>query len=90
MKTITKYLLQIGCNEILMPVGATILSVQATVTAAYMWVISTRHGAEETEKRTFSMYGTDGHLRDDCGVYVATIQQSSNTWHVFETTDVET
>jgi len=90
VKTILKFVLDIGTTEIRLPVGAQILCIQTQRDAVCLWAICTRNGDEEIERRQFTIHGTGHPLPDNCGAYIATVQQEYFCWHVFETTDVET
>jgi hypothetical protein len=82
---IFKYELYItdGVQELRLPKGAEILTVQVQAARLMFWAIV--HPHFETEKRCFSVYGT-GHEMNPTIThkYIATVQNFQLVWHIFE------
>lgn len=81
-KTIWKYELKQGTTEIIMPTGAEILTVQNQGEHPMLWVLVEPDNKPQT--RRFTIFGTGWPMDDYSGDYVATFQQGSFVWHVFE------
>lgn len=87
MRSIWKYPLAIAdeIQEIDMPIGAKILTVQIQRGVACMWALVDPE-AEKT-KRAFKIIGTGHPIKVDVTLdYIGTVQQLGGTlvWHVFE------
>jgi hypothetical protein len=81
MKRIYKYKFQ---NRIVLPIGAQVLTVQLQDREPYLWALVDPFNQDET--RNFEIFGTGWDLKGDSnnGKYIATFQQDSLVWHVFE------
>lgn len=78
MRTIFKY--QIEINSLLIPTGAEFLSVQMQHGEITSWW---RVDPEApTERIRFDVVGT-GHLVQDDGRFLGTVQDGSFVWHIF-------
>lgn len=90
MKTIWKFQIRItDVQEIEMPKGAEVLTVQEMSGHVYLWAIVGEHSGE-TENRIFHIYGTGNPMPDidrlsQARKYIGTVQQAEfYVWHVFE------
>lgn len=84
MKNIYKYLLKITDRQAIgMTVGAEILSVQMQGNRMTMWALVDSDSLKE-EVRIFDLYGTGEAMPDNPGEYIATVQDQSLVWHIFE------
>lgn len=86
MKTIFKWPLQPGRNEVPMPAEARALTVQ--VQGDFLCLCVLIDPAHFDERRVFYVYGTGHPLARDPGEYVATVQMHGGAlvWHVFDAT----
>lgn len=86
-KTIWKYTLQVGKNEIPMPTGAQILTAQGQDNKLCIWcIVNELEHTDMYEVRKIIVFGT-GHLLPpavDVSDWIATVQAGSFVWHVFE------
>ena len=84
MKTIYKYPLEVReCQQITMPQGAKILTLQIQNDELFLWAEVDTH--EPRELREFVMHGTgQGPTTFDDLVYIATIQSGPYVWHFYE------
>ncbi len=84
---IYKYLLSrrfSDINEISMPKGAQILSIQFQRGEITMWTL-VNDTCEHNEIRTFESYGTGEDIKDPHELlYISTIQEGHFVWHIFE------
>ena len=90
MAKIYKYPLDPGRNEVRMPEGAQVLTVQLQHGNPCMWA-KVDPGAPQ-EDRVFEIYGTGREMPDDPRMcYVGTFQMSdgATVWHVFDATSAE-
>jgi hypothetical protein len=73
-----------GKQEIIMPKGAEVLTVQTQQTTGHacLWAMCDPDG--ERQVRTFHVVGTGQEMPKDFGRYVGTIQQEIFVWHIFE------
>lgn len=91
-KTIWKFKLETTDNqEIEMPIGAEILTVQTQGENPYLWALVDPEAEKET--RTFEVFGTGHPIHCDMGVsrnHISTyqLQGGSLVFHVFEYTKV--
>lgn len=69
-------------QEIHMPRGARVLSVQTQHDTPQMWVLV--DDTQPYEGRVFSVYGTGHSVPEDPGRYRGTWQEGSLVWHLFE------
>lgn len=84
-KQIWKYqLLTIGINEIEMPKGAKILSLQMNNKIPCIWAIVNPNA--EKEIRRFNIYGTGHNITEDDLKYIGTFQMHNDmlVFHLFE------
>lgn len=90
VRTIFKYPLRVGVNEIRLPNNSHILDVQVQRNEIQMWVeqpVSNGQGEEpELRTRVFMVYGTGRLIPDNPGTYLGTVQQLSGAlvWHIYE------
>lgn len=90
MKTIFKYPLNVGHNDVRMPATAQVLCVQAQRNVITLWAevpVANGQGYEpENETRTFVVYGTGRPIPNNPGRYIGTVQQLAGelVWHVYE------
>lgn len=84
MKTIYKWTLAPGEQNILMPTGAEILCVQMQGSHPQLWALCDPH--QPTQPRAITICGTGHHMPDQPGRYVGTFQMhdGSLVWHVFD------
>jgi len=91
-KTIWKYELKVTAGQnILMPIGAEILTVQMQGGTPYLWGLV--NPKAETESRSIEMFGTGNPVLYNTGVsrkYISTFQMQNGglVFHVFEYTGV--
>jgi len=89
MNTINVYEIAGGLTKLEMPIGARILTAQAQDGIILLWAVCDTYTApHRMETRTFSMVDTWAIREDDFGIYIATVQQTPFSWHIFEKTDV--
>jgi len=69
-------------HEIVMPVGAQILSAQMQNGVCSIWALCDLEMPNETRK--FVLYGSGSKLPSDPGVYIATLQFNILEFHLFE------
>jgi hypothetical protein len=84
-KTIFKYNLKLGGNTISMPLGAQILTAQVQQGQLCIWVIVDQSESKK-EDRYVQVFGT-GHplpVKADVSDWIATVQDGSFVWHLFE------
>jgi len=82
---IFKYELLDRTNEVDMPAGAEVLTVQIQHDKICLW--AKVDPTARTEKRVFVVYGTGHPIEDDSNLsYIGTVQMAGGTlvWHVFE------
>lgn len=80
--TIWKFpLLRMG-NELQLPLGGRVLSVQMQGQHVTLWAL-VDPGAD-TVKRFYDIYGTGWPIQGDPGTHVGTVQRDNGVWHVFE------
>ncbi len=81
MKRIYKY--KFG-SRVVLPIGAQVLTVQIQDGEPHLWALVDPFNQDET--RNFAVFGTGWDLKGDSekGKYIATFQQDSLVWHVFE------
>lgn len=84
--TIFKYSLEVGVNEIVMPVGSKLLSVGSQHGRVTLWALVDNDAASET--RIISVVGVGWNIESQSLVlpFVGTVQVSSLVWHVFDGT----
>lgn len=86
MRTIWKFpLSNMGVEEIEMPKGAEILTVQIQDERPCLWAIV--EDRAEKDRRFIETHGTGHPMRVDMGItrrYIGTVQQPPFVWHVFE------
>ena len=84
MKTIWKYELQVDRNEIEIPQGAAILSVQTQNERPCIWFELFADNPKET--RVFEIFGTGHTLPNSPGRYIGTIQLMDGKFvgHIYE------
>lgn len=90
MKTIWKFSLShLERNEIKVPRGSKLLSVQVQCGRLFVWVLVGEKEASKCDYRTkvVSVYGTGFDVPDDPGRFVGTIVDGEFVWHVFEKGD---
>jgi len=90
MRTIWKYPMHPGVNELTMPYGSQILDVQMQDGEPWMWtLVPDSCGPPET--RTFKIYGTGHNVLEACHRlhHISTFQMKDEAlvWHVFEIKD---
>ena len=86
-KVIWKYELVLGLNEIKIPEGAEVLSVQTQHESICMWCLL--NPQVDAKERWFEIYGTGHLVKYDMGVerkFLGTVQMSNADYiyHVFE------
>lgn len=90
MKTIFKYPLNVGYNDLRLPQGARVLTVQTQNNVINLWAevpVANGSGHEpETQLRTFNVYGTGRPIPNEPGRYIGTVQQLQGAlvWHIYE------
>jgi len=67
-----------------LPVGAKILTVQIQRGVACLWALVDEEMMPSTEIRTIAIYGTGNPMPDEAGEYIATFQAGEFVFHVFE------
>ena len=83
--TIWKFPLELtNKQEVQMPVGANVISVDNQHGQICMWALVNDEAEKET--RTFEVVGTGHYMRDIDRDFVGTVQQGPFVWHVFEVT----
>ena len=84
-KTIFKFPIKVGLNEIQMPVGAQILTAQMQRGAMYIWCI-VDESEMRREARAINVFGTGHPLPEKADVsnWISTIQGAHYVWHLFE------
>lgn len=83
--TIWKFDLNIAdCQQVVMPIGAKILTVQEQHGSLVLWAIV--DPTAEDIAREIVMYGTGHAVPDNPGQYIGTVQQADGAlvWHFFE------
>jgi hypothetical protein len=87
MKTIYKYELAIDdTQELMLPEGAEILTVQMQDGYPRLWALVDPHAPKK--RRYIDIYGTGHPVGDKHGQYLGTFQEHGGqlVWHVFERT----
>ncbi len=88
MKKIYKFIMDLlvvqvnGCCSFTIPHGSKILDVQVQHGAICLWVEVCTD--QPLGKRYFTVVGTGDELPKGNPTYVATVQQFSDVWHVYE------
>jgi hypothetical protein len=74
-------------QNLYMPVGAKLLTVQMQNEMPQLWALCNPEAPKET--RTFNIIGTGNPIQNDPGQYIATFQINSGmlVFHVFESKD---
>lgn len=85
-KTIYKYEIQLGRNEVKMPKGAQILTCQMQGETLNVWAIVSPNSGYAEEIKVITVYGTGHPLPNSMSAvdWIATVQDSPYVWHVFE------
>lgn len=85
-KTIWKYELAGDTQELDIPEGGEVLTIQIQNGAICIWVLVDPNRPKE--KRSFEVVGTGEPILGNPGKYLGTIQERIYVWHIFETSEV--
>lgn len=82
--TIYKYPIKLADVQTLnLPFGAEILTIQMQHGNLCLWA-KVQENVGDTEARTIEVFGTGQPMDFDSRTYIATVQDGSFVWHVFE------
>jgi len=83
MRAIWKYPLFMGMNDVEMPVGSKVISVENQAGILTMWALVDTDKEAAKVTRTFSVKGTGFPIKDN-EEHIGTWQQPPYVWHLFE------
>jgi hypothetical protein len=85
MSIVYKYILANDINEIFVPKGSRVISVQAQKDNVCLWILLPLDPELDLVKRTFRIFGTGVDIPDDARHEpIGTVQIDWMVWHVFE------